>query len=90
MILSESKLLSSFYIPHPLWCSLTIKVAYPQLQPEGPSSEALLKSLWRHACNYYFKPIEDGELRRLHYLKTAIQPNVEGSTDSKLGDYRFQ
>jgi hypothetical protein len=42
--------------------SLTLRITYPQNQPEGPSSEVLLKSLWKHLANYYFKAIEDSEI----------------------------
>lgn len=39
--------------------STNIRISYPQILTEGPSSETLLKSLWKHANTYYFKKIED-------------------------------
>ena len=57
------------FLPPIISPRLTLKITYPQTQPEGPSSETLLKSLWRHVCNYYFKPIEDNDIQRMQYLK---------------------
>ena len=48
--------------------SRTFRVNYPQTQPEGPASDTVLKSLWRHLSNIYFKPIEAAELERLLYI----------------------
>ena len=54
-------------------------MAYPQTSPEGPSSDLLLKSLWQHVSNYYFKPIEANEVGRIDYLKMVLNTQNEGS-----------
>lgn len=47
--------------------------------PEGPSSETLLKSLWKHANSYYFKKIEEPEYDRLRYLEGVLRSPNEGT-----------
>ena len=57
---------------------LTLRVSYPQTAPEGPSSDVLLKSLWQHLSNYYFKPIQAAEIERIDYLKRVLNTQSEG------------
>jgi hypothetical protein len=46
---------------------------------EGPSSETLLKSLWKHANNYYFKKIEEAEYERINYVESVLNSPSEGT-----------
>lgn len=57
-------------------------MTYPQIVTEGPSSETLLRSLWKHVNNYYFKKIEDQEYDRLNYISSIVNSQVEGNRHS--------
>jgi hypothetical protein len=63
--------------------SIKIKIKSSQPNSAAPAiaskNDHSLRAYWRHASNFYFKRVEEGEFARLDYLKHMLNSPIKGT-----------